>query len=566
MNYVEHRFSLDVHETVSQVSVRIKKRNTAHRLLIHLTERGCPFHISPECYAVFTARKPDGKAIFNGCSIEDCVIIYDLTPQTVAAAGLLECEIMLYGADNALCTSASFNIIVEDTVYDEDMEIESEAEATALTQLISEATTLIDDVETKLEKGEFVGPQGPQGEQGEVDPEEIGRIVDEYLEKNPPAAYTLPIATETTLGGVKAAAATEEMTQPVGITAEGKLVTVPGQNSGGNANQGGISTRAANLLITILQNVTLYDTNQLENISALQTELLSGAGSGGEDNPDTVMYTVTNNLSKVSNSNPMTSIEENSAYSAVLTASDGYTLDGAIVTVTMNGVDITATAYTEGVVTIEAVTGNVVISASAVLDGVIYTLPAPVSNETGTTGTSYIVDTGINISDPTESKTITFSFTPNENCAASAGNFSVMLCSSGKGVVGAQNAVCCIVSFDGKNVQFRIRDSSGSNTTTDLLTGGALGDTWKCVWMYDASVKEYTYKVISVNTAGAATNVVTKTVDVSTWELEENAGTMIVGGWQKDNGAYAMTNTTVHDVTIYNGLLDDDAVAGYLAA
>lgn len=171
MNYVEHRFSLDVHETVSQVSVHIKKGNTAHRLLIHLTERGCPFHISPECYAVFTARKPDGKAIFNGCSIEDCVIIYDLTPQTVAAAGLLECEIMLYGADNALCTSASFNIIVEDTVYNEDMEIESEAEATALTQLISEAATLIDDVETKLEKGEFVGPQGPQGEQGEVGPQ-----------------------------------------------------------------------------------------------------------------------------------------------------------------------------------------------------------------------------------------------------------------------------------------------------------------------------------------------------------------------------------------------------------
>lgn len=52
--------------------------------------------------------------------------------------------------------------------------------------------------------------------------------LDEYLEKNP--SYTLPIATENTLGGVKAAAATEEMTQPVGITAEGKLVTVPVQN------------------------------------------------------------------------------------------------------------------------------------------------------------------------------------------------------------------------------------------------------------------------------------------------------------------------------------------------
>lgn len=234
MNYVEHRFALDVHETVSRESVCVKKGNTAHRLLIHLTERGCPFHISPECYAVFTAKKPDGKVVFNDCTIEDCVIIYDFTPQTVAAVGLLDCEIMLYGADDTLLTSSSFRIVVEDTVYDEEKELDSQTEATALTKLISEATTLITDVEEKLENGEFVGPQGPQGEQSEVGPEEIGRIVNEYLEKNPPAAYTLPIATETTLGGVKAAAATEEMTQPVGITEDGKLVTAPGQNSGGN--------------------------------------------------------------------------------------------------------------------------------------------------------------------------------------------------------------------------------------------------------------------------------------------------------------------------------------------
>ncbi len=338
-------------------------------------------------------------------------------------------------------------------------------------------------------------------------------------------------------------------------------------DSGGNANQGGgLSTKAANLLITILQNVTLYDTNQLENISALQTELLSGAGSGGGDNPDTVMYTVSNNLSRVSNSNPLTSVEENSAYSAVLTALEGYTLEGGIVTVTMGGKDITETAYAGGVVEIGAVTGNVVISATAVLDGVIYTLPGPVSNETGTADISYIVDTGIGISNPAESKTITFSFTPNEDCAASVSNFNTMLCSSGNGVVGAANSVSCTATFDGKNVQFRIRDGGGSNTTTDLLTGGALGDTWKCVWMYDASAKTYTYKAISVNTAGVATNVVEKTVDISTWELEEKSGTMIVGGWKKDNAAYAMTNTTVHDMTIYNGLLDDDAVTEYLVA
>ena len=51
-----------------------------------------------------------------------------------------------------------------------------------------------------------------------------------------PNTYTLPAATETTLGGVKAAAATDDMTQPVGITADGKLVTAPSPDSGGNAD------------------------------------------------------------------------------------------------------------------------------------------------------------------------------------------------------------------------------------------------------------------------------------------------------------------------------------------
>lgn len=48
-----------------------------------------------------------------------------------------------------------------------------------------------------------------------------------------PEAYTLPIATEDTLGGVKPVTATEAMTQPVGVTAEGRLVTKPGEGGSG---------------------------------------------------------------------------------------------------------------------------------------------------------------------------------------------------------------------------------------------------------------------------------------------------------------------------------------------
>lgn len=48
-----------------------------------------------------------------------------------------------------------------------------------------------------------------------------------------PEAYTLPTATETTLGGVKPVTATDAMTQSVGVTEDGRLVTKPGEGGSG---------------------------------------------------------------------------------------------------------------------------------------------------------------------------------------------------------------------------------------------------------------------------------------------------------------------------------------------
>ena len=46
-----------------------------------------------------------------------------------------------------------------------------------------------------------------------------------------PDAYTLPVASATQLGGVKPAAKTDEMTQPVGVDEDGALYTKPGEAS-----------------------------------------------------------------------------------------------------------------------------------------------------------------------------------------------------------------------------------------------------------------------------------------------------------------------------------------------
>ena len=79
----------------------------------------------------------------------------------------------------------------------------------------------------------------------------------------------------------------------------------------------------------------------------------------------TVYHSITNTLTNVTTSNDAVAAEDGTAYSATITAADGYTMSS--VTVSMGGTDITATAYNAdtGVISIAAVTGNVVITAKA---------------------------------------------------------------------------------------------------------------------------------------------------------------------------------------------------------
>lgn len=78
---------------------------------------------------------------------------------------------------------------------------------------------------------------------------------------------------------------------------------------------------------------------------------------------DTDIYSITNTLTHVSNSNGLTELIRGGAYSATLTADAGYTISS--VTVTMGGVDVTSSVYDTGVITIGAVDGDIVITATA---------------------------------------------------------------------------------------------------------------------------------------------------------------------------------------------------------
>lgn len=76
-----------------------------------------------------------------------------------------------------------------------------------------------------------------------------------------------------------------------------------------------------------------------------------------------VYYSVTYALTNVTSSSAVATIKSGEAYTATLSVAENYTIQS--VTVTMSGVDITSEAYSDGTISISAVTGDVVITAVA---------------------------------------------------------------------------------------------------------------------------------------------------------------------------------------------------------
>ena len=96
-------------------------------------------------------------------------------------------------------------------------------------------------------------------------------------------------------------------------------------------------------------------------------------------------FSISNNLTNCTTSNNDNSVAENAEYSAIISPSLGYSLTGATVLITMNGVDITSTAYNNGNILITNVAGPVVITVSAVqivINNIsaVYTQPGTIYN------------------------------------------------------------------------------------------------------------------------------------------------------------------------------------------
>ena len=149
MNYSNYRFTLDIQSNLSQVSLPVKLNDTGRQLLIGLTDGGNPYTISEGSMAKFTYKKtePNSEGIYEA-GIYDCVlednyntIRFDLISAITNVAGVVDCEIRLYGPNGRLLTSPRFIMVVnERVIYDDDIPLDEQQISAIDAIILSEAS------------------------------------------------------------------------------------------------------------------------------------------------------------------------------------------------------------------------------------------------------------------------------------------------------------------------------------------------------------------------------------------------------------------------------------------
>lgn len=107
-------------------------------------------------------------------------------------------------------------------------------------------------------------------------------------------------------------------------------------------------------------------------------------GAVFDGNKTILRRSITKNLTQCASSNARIYVIDGQSYVTNLTANEGYSIDS--VNITMGGVDV-STFYKDGIISIPEVTGDIVITATAIAQGPAYTNQIPIS--TDSTGAIY---------------------------------------------------------------------------------------------------------------------------------------------------------------------------------
>ncbi len=234
-----------------------------------------------------------------------------------------------------------------------------------------------------------------------------------------------------TPGAVLLASQLNEMDNEIEILSQG--------GSGGTV----LSDDFKEALLNCFENVAWINENGQTYYDALYDSLY----------PDN-MWFITNILTGCITSNNATNILKNNSYVATITANEGYTLDGATVSINMGGNNVTNLYYSSGSINIPNVTGDLVITVTAI---------SAVTSITAvfTQGSAVIYDTD---SLDTLKQYLTVTATYADSTTATVTDYTL----SGTLTVGTSTIT---VSYGGKSDTFTVTVTQGAtNTTAQIAT------------------------------------------------------------------------------------------------
>lgn len=261
-----------------------------------------------------------------------------------------------------------------------------------------------------------------------------------------------------------------------------------------------------------------------------------------------VMYTITNNLTKTMNSNNAETVNEGDSYTATISAATGYTLDS--LSVTMGGTEITATAVSGGTITIASVTGNIVITAIAVVEtvevggGDLYTLTEAITSD-GTNGTG--VNTGVkpNVNAPDITVIVDFQLT----AAASWGKTILDALGGSSSAKGlrfsySNNYLSLVMSYG-----YDITQCANSDLNRHKV--GASFDR--------------TNNVVKIYADGSLVRTVNR-ADETVWLDGNEYELCLLGSYNSTHGTASCANGTIYHCDLYSGVLTDEQIIAKMAS
>ena len=144
---IRQKLSLDFGRDTHPITV-FAKQNDKNTRFLEITPLNCgqAYAIEDGVTPRLQLTKADGHTVLNDATVENGVIVVELTPQALAAAGVAVAEIGLYKGE-ALLSSQIFYIDVERAAFDKDAP-ESSDEFNALTAALAEVNTVAERAAT----------------------------------------------------------------------------------------------------------------------------------------------------------------------------------------------------------------------------------------------------------------------------------------------------------------------------------------------------------------------------------------------------------------------------------